>query len=318
MKKLCYDIKQRKKASTFLALTTNEIEAAELLIEKELFRQTVIHLYSGSFYISQALLCKHLKGNPTHAAVDSELHRSYGRKVDFPRRYIKLHSDLHKLRTEINYRSAHTPEPWKIKKYCKFIKAYFKFARYYISEINFDDILRDIVADNGEKIRDFSIDIYCPKTYSHHVRFTAWFPPFYLGIFNCEKLARRVKILLKELRVKNHQNYVAGLNSKVDQYSDLHLLMIDIDSLDAAVEETLKKYGGILIKSGRGFHFLGKNVIEGKKEWSKTLRGILRNPVLKHRVDRKHIAISLNRGYSTLRITTSPLKLTRPQFFKEL
>ena len=318
MKKLNYDIKQRKKASTFLALTSNEIEAAELLIEKELFRQAVVHLYFASFYISQALLCKNLKSNPTHAAVDSELHRIYGRKVEFPKRYIKLHSNLHKLRTEINYRSAHTPEPSKIKKYCKFIKAYFNFARLCVDEINFDDILRDIVNDNGKKIRDFSIDIYCPKTYSHHVRYTAWFPPFYLAIFNCEKLTRRVKILLKDLRVKNHQNYVAGLNSKVDQYSDLHLLMIDIDSVDTTVEETLKKYGGILIKSGRGFHFLGRNIITGRKEWVKILRGILRNPILKSRVDRKHIAISLNRGYSTLRITTSPLKLTRPQFFKEL
>lgn len=318
MKKLAYDIKQRKRASTLFALVLTEIEAAEVLIQKELFRECVVHLYFASFYISQALLCQHVKARPSHPQVDSELHRIYGRKKDFPKRYLKLHSILHKLRTEINYRSAHTPEPTKLKQYFLQLTLYFKLACNCVSEIDFDDILRDIVVDNTNKVRDFSIDVYCPKTYLHHVRFTAWFPPFYLDVFNCDRLARRIKSLLRDLRVKNHNNYVAGLNSKLDQYSDKHLLMLDIDSLDPAVEATLKKYGGILFKSGRGFHFLGKYVIDGRKEWERILRKALYNKVLKSRIDKKHIEISLKRGYSTLRITTSILKPIRPHFFKEL
>lgn len=318
MKKLSYDIKQRKRASTLFALALTEIEAAEVLIQKELFRECVVHLYFASFYISQALLCQYVKARPSHKQVDSELHRMYGRKRKFPRRYLKLHSILHSLRTEINYRSAHTPEPIKVKKYFSFIGLYFKFASKAILEIDFDDILRDIVNDNKDKIHDFSIDIYCPKTYLHHVRFTTWFPPFYLEVFKCERLTRRVKGLLRDLRVKNSSSYVGGFNSKLDQYSDKHLLMLDIDSLDPAVEVTLKKYGGILFKSGRGFHFLGRQVIDGRKEWERILRKALYNKVLKSRIDKKHIEISLKRGYSTLRITTSALKPIRPHFFKEL
>jgi uncharacterized protein (UPF0332 family) len=317
MKQIGYNIKERKRASTFLALTTNEVEAAQILIEKELFRQAVVHLYFASFYISQSLLCKHLKGNPSHKAVESWLYRVYSKKNEFPNRYIKLHSALHALRTEISYRSAHTPEPNKINKYYNFINGYFAFARRSIHEIDFDDILHDIYSDN-KNIKDFSIDIYCPKTYSHHVRFTTWFPPFYLDVFKYDRLVKRVRIILKNLRVRNSNNYVGGLNSKLDQYADNHLLMIDIDSVDTAVEEELKQIGGILIKSGRGFHFLGRNIIKGKRAWEITLKRLLRNPALKNRIDSKHIGISLNRGYSTLRITTSPIKPTKPQFFKEL
>lgn len=317
MKKLNYNIKQRKKASTLFALTLTEIEAANSLIQIQLFRESVVHLYFASFYISQALLLKYLTYRPRHKAVDAQLHKIYGRKKDFPRRYLDMHSRLHQLRTEVNYRSAHTPEPSQIRKDYEYVVAYYNFAHRLITTIDFDDILRDIVDDNKGKINDFSLDIYCPQTYSHHVRFTAWFPPFYLDVFKCNRLAMYLKSILKKLRVRRCEDYVAGLNSKLDQYSDQHLLMIDIDSLDVAVEATLKKIGGILFKSGRGFHFLGRHVIKGRKEWHKSLRKILRNPVLKHRVDRDHIEISMQRGYSTLRITTSPFKTVRPQFFKE-
>jgi len=317
MNKLKYNIKQRKRASTFFALTSTELEAAHALIEKQLFREAVVHLYFASFYTSQALLCRHLSTKASHKAVDSTVHRVYGRKKEFPKRYLKIHSQLHKLRTELHYRSAHTPEPTKIEKNYRMILSYYKFARKSVSEIEFDDILRDIVADNQGKIKDFSLDIYCPKTYFHHVRFTAWFPPFYLDIFKVKKITNYTKIILRKLKVKNNQNYVGGLNSKLNQYSDVHLLMLDIDSLDATVEARLKKFGGILFKSGRGFHFLGKYIIKTRKEWIKTLRNVLRDHVLRDRIDRKHIVISLQRGYSTLRITTSPLKTQYPRFFKE-
>lgn len=318
MKKLSYSIKQRKRASTLFALALSEIEAAAILVSNNLYREAVVHLYFSSFYISQALLSGTLKqGNPSHKAVDSYLHKIYGRKKDFPKRYIMLHSRLHKLRTEINYRSAHTPEHFALQKDFILVEAYYKFANKHIDEIDFDDILRDIVITNGKKVKDFSIDIYCPKTYSHHVRFTIWFPPFYLDILKTKRLVRLFRKTMKIIKVKNRENYVGGLNSKLDQYSDRHLLMLDIDSLDSNVDFVLKKYGGIILKSGRGFHFLGKKVIEGKKLWEKTLRQLLRDKRLKGRLDKKHIEISLNRGYSTLRFTTSPIKQTRPQFFKE-
>jgi len=66
------------------------------------------------------------------------------------------------------------------------------------------------------------------------------------------------------------------------------------------------------MKSGRGFHFVGAKVIEGRKAWHKELRRALRNSVLRTRIDKKHIMISMMRGYSTLRITASDVKPAIP------
>lgn len=315
--RLNFDIGQRKRASTLMALASTEIDAAKNLIEAGLYRESVVHLYFASFYLSQSILIHKLKPRPTHAAVDSTLHQVYGKDSRFPRRYTQLHSRLHKLRTDTNYRFSYSPEPSKLKTELKYLCAYFSFARNSFSEIEYDDILQGIVASNPKQIRDFSIDIYCPQTYRHHTRFTVWFPPFYLKVFNTKKLADSVKTILKKLRVKNTPLYVAGLNSKVDQYDDRHLLMFDVDSVDAEVEATLGKIGGVLMKSGRGFHFVGTKVIEGQKAWRKELRKSLRSHTLRSRIDRKHVEISLLRGYSTLRITASDVKPIVPYFYKE-
>ena len=60
---------------------------------------------------------------------------------------------------------------------------------------------------------------------------------------------------------------MVGLNSRLDQYKAVHLIMLDIDTLDTSVEDSLKEIGGILLKTGRGFHFIGNNLIVGQKEW---------------------------------------------------
>lgn len=212
---------------------------------------------------------------------------------------------------------TYSPEPSRLKNELKYLCAYFSYARKSFAEIDYDDILRGIVESNPKQISDFSIDIYCPQTYRHHTRLTVWFPPFYLKVFNTKRLAAGVKAALKKLRVKKTPLYVAGLNSRVDQYEDRHLLMFDIDSVDAEVEATLGRIGGVLMKSGRGFHFVGTKVIGSQKAWRKELRKALRSPALRTRIDRKHIEISLMRGYSTLRITASDIKPIVPYFYKE-
>ena len=318
MKKIDYNIKQRKKASTLLALASTEIEAMRALIEKELFRESVVHLYFAAFYLSHALLLKNFKNaNPTHSAVESALHKIYGRKVDFPKRYISMHTRLHQLRTDVHYRSAHTPETREINKFSRLIDLYSKFVTKRIVEIDFVDILNDILEENENKVKDFSIDVYCPKTYSHHVRFTAWFPPYYLKILKIKNLLTHIKQVLQKSHVRNHINYVAGLNSRINQYEEMQLLMIDIDSLSVDVEARLKEIGGILLKTGRGFHFIGRSILPNRKEWAAKLRKISSDRLLKYRIDKKHIKISLKRGYSTLRMTPSPVKPVKPKFFKE-
>ncbi len=98
MKKLEYNPRQKRRASSLMALGTSERDAAARLIETGLFREAVVHLYFTCFYVSQAMLCHVLPTNPNHGHVQTQIHKVYGRKPTFPRRYVELHTFLHEQR----------------------------------------------------------------------------------------------------------------------------------------------------------------------------------------------------------------------------
>lgn len=318
MKKLRYTPAQKKRASTMMALGTSEYEAAGKLISAGLYREAAVHLYFTCFYVSQAVLCQTLKPRPSHNHLESEMHRMYGRSRAFPRRYVKLHSSLHKQRNEFHYNTTHTPDPDVLRKQLTGLGAYVAYALKIVPRVEVMDLLKSFLSDNPKTIKDFSFDIYCPKTYSHHTRLTFWQPPFYLDIFGVSQIVRHASEMLRMLRVKRTKDYVLGLNSRVNQYRDDHLLMIDVDAVNPAVESALKPFGGILLKSGRGFHFIGKQIISGRKEWRRAMGKVLRLKRLTPHIDKDHVDISLKRGYSTLRVTSSPVKPQIPYFYKEI
>jgi hypothetical protein len=94
--------------------------------------------------------------------------------------------------------------------------------------------------------------------------------------------------------------------------------MLDMDALNPEIETALKPIGGILLKTGRGFHFIGKTVIQGQIAWRKEMKKLARDKILKKHIDMDHVSISLRRGYATLRMTSSPVKPTAPYFYKEI
>lgn len=315
---LKYTPKQKRRASTMMALGTSELDAAEKLVQGELFREAIVHLYFTCFYVSQALLCNKVSSGPSHKNLNSVFHKVYGRKLDFPRRYVELHTALHKQRTEFDYKTTHTPDPDFLRKQFKTLKAYVKFALKTVPRVEVLDLLKSFLEYNPGKIKDFSFDVYCPKTYAHHTRLTFWQPPFYLDVFGVGDMARHASVLLRNLKVRRHRDYVVGLNSKINQYQDDHLIMLDIDTVNPAVEAALKPIGGIMLKSGRGFHFIGRQAIFGAGTWKRTMRTLLRDSSLKQHLDKDHIEISIRRGYATLRVTASPVKPTIPYFYKEI
>lgn len=250
--KFSYDLPKKKRASTLLALSLSELNAVETLVEQELFREAIVHLYFCAFYVSQALLQNQLGRKNSHKFVESTLNKIYGRSKWFPIRYVRLHVELHELRNEYNYRATHVPSPRMIRGKLTLLRAYVKFAFKHIPKIETIEILRFIHDTNKDQIKDFSYDIYCPKTYSHHTRITFWHPPFYLDFFGPEKIAEHSKAMLKALKVTRTSDYVVGLNSRLDQYKPIHLLLLDIDSVDSVVEHELKKIGGGSLKKWAG------------------------------------------------------------------
>lgn len=318
MLKLDYTHEQKRRASTLLSLALSELEASDTLVDSELHREALFHMYFCCFYVSQALLVQHIRTKPSHKNVQGTLHKVYGKSKAFPRRYVDLHSQLHELRNTFNYNVTHSPRPRLIETKLRVLQAYVKFSFRSVPKLETAEILSLVLAENQDKVKDFSYDIYCPKTYSHHTRLTLWQPPFYLNVFSADQVQTQMRRALKNLRVKRPNDYVVGINSKLDQYGGTHLVMLDIDSLDASVESALSKLGGILLKSGRGFHFIGNKVVEGQKDWEKLMRQLKRSKELKDYIDHDHVEISLRRGYATLRVTASKVKPQVPVFFKQV
>jgi uncharacterized protein (UPF0332 family) len=259
MKPLIYTYRQKKRASTLMALACSEFEAGECLLQKLLYREAVVHMYFTCFYAGQALLCDRLSVNPSHKNIQVQLHSKFGRNPTFPRQYLELHKFLHSLRNEFNYKTTHTPNPHMLRQKQRILQRYLKFALKVVPRVDVAEILKGFYDLNKGKVKDFSYDIYCPKTYAHHTRLTFWQPPFYLGIYSPGHLILHAKKFLSALKVRRTGDYVVGINSRFNQYQNIHVLMLDIDSVDAAVESALKPLGGILLKSGRGFHFIGTN-----------------------------------------------------------
>lgn len=308
---------QKKKASTKLALAVSELEAAEVLEEKGLLRECLVHLYFASFYATQALLAEFLDANPSHKLVESELHKRMGRSRNFPKTYVRLHSELHSLRNEYNYRSVLIPHPKQVATLLRRTVAYVQRVLRDVPKVELDEIIRDLADRSPAKIRDLSFDFYCPQTYRHHTRATLWLPPVYFKDLSSRRIAAVLRGGLKQLRVARTSDYVLGLNSRLDQYGGPHLLMLDIDGFDPAVESALRDLRGVLMKTKRGFHFIGRDLIDSQKMWEKRMREVRNRKPLKNYVDKRHIDVSLERGYATLRITDSPVKNQVPFFFKE-
>jgi DNA polymerase-3 subunit alpha len=179
------------------------------------------------------------------------------------------------------------------------------------------DLLREIASVHRHEVRDLSFDIYCPKSYSHHFRFTMWLPPDSV-IFDVDisKLIEQARLFAGYLESEKNGDYAIGLNSRVNQYAEKHLLMLDLDSIDDAAIQRLGEYGGYLLKSGRGYHFIGKALISTREAWEGALRELGEVSELKPHIDESHIDMSLKRGYSTLRILESPAKPQRPMMIR--
>jgi uncharacterized protein (UPF0332 family) len=145
MLKFDYTYKQKKRASTLLSLSLSELEASETLVEHELFRESLVHMYFCCFYVSQALLVKQVSSNPSHKNLEAQLHKTYGKSKAFPRRYVDLHTLLHNLRNQFNYNVTHSPKPKLLQQKLRVLKAYVIFAFRRVPKLETSEILAAIL-----------------------------------------------------------------------------------------------------------------------------------------------------------------------------
>ena len=159
----------------------------------------------------------------------------------------------------------------------------------------------------GAGVADISFDIFCPKQYKHHTRITFWIPRVNVSSDLVKEALAHGRQMLSSCGVREAENYVIGLDSRMDQYRERHVLMLDFDDIpyEEMPLERLKQEPGVLVRTESGYHFLGWRLYD-KREWVKRLKSF--KDVASH----DHIELSLQRGYATLRLTASPRKPFAP------
>jgi uncharacterized protein (UPF0332 family) len=311
---------QTRRASTSLALAWSEYECAQLLKGKSKYREAVGRLYFACFHAGQAVLGDRITTSLSHKNLKAELNKSSKSRSIPPPRYARLHNLLHELRIRAEYKSSASPEPGESDSRIKAVERYLRYVTRIVPRLELQDVISELVVNHRDVIQELSFDIYHPHPYyDGQTRLTVWQPAHEVKSFTPDGLIRKARRFLADIKADSPDGYVAGLNSRLNQYGEpVHLLMLDLDTTDPAVETALRTVGGTLLKSGRGFHFIGTHPIRGHKRWEGSLRSLRKRKDLKGYVDLSHIEYSLKRGYSTLRLTSGPEKPQVPFFYKEL
>jgi hypothetical protein len=186
------------------------------------------------------------------------------------------------------------------------MKKFLARAAKVIPPISMAKILALLAEDNSE-VRDYSFDVYCPRSYYHHTRFTIWAPRGRVTDKWLCRLRSSVGKALLGLSVKEAGDYVVGLNSRVNQYAEKHFVMLDFDNISSFPSHALKSEPGFIFRTMTGFHFIGSRLY-GKADWQRKMR------LFSMVASKQHYELSMKRGYSTLRITSSPRKPQKPAY----
>jgi uncharacterized protein (UPF0332 family) len=299
--------KQIERAHWWLSKAIDTLAEAKLLIP---YGQTRLgarnRLYYSAHHAARALL--ELIGNDStsHKAIVNQFGLEWVGKRDFPVIYGRLLNDLYVERDKADYGEYIPTFQGDAENTAKHVENFIKRARREIPPVSTAKILSLLVESNPE-IRDFSFDVYCPKSYYHHTRFTAWCPRGRLTDSWIKTLLNSTVKSLRALRVKHAESYVIGLNSRVNQYAPKHILMLDLDDMSTLPKDKFKDEPGFFFRTGSGFHFIGSRLYD-YSEWKKRMKSYL--PL----ASKQHYELSLKRGYATLRLTASSRKPIAPVY----
>jgi len=186
------------------------------------------------------------------------------------------------------------------------VRRFIRRAQKEIPPVSMPQVLAMLVSENPE-IRDFSFDVYCPKSYYHHTRFTIWCPKGRLSSAWIDCLRGNTLRTLKNLRVGEYRDYVLGLNSRVNQYEDQHLVMLDFDNVSTVPVHQFHDEPGFFFRTESGFHFIGSRLYPFA-EWRRRMKAFSKI------ASKQHYVLSCKRGYATLRFTASSRKPFVPTY----
>ena len=307
MQRTPYTPKAVERAHHWIAKAIDTLAEARALIPSG---QTRLGAYSRLYYSTRhtAVALLRLIGNRTtnHKAIISEFEKQWTKQRSFPVRYGKELKTLFTERGKADYGEYIPTTLRNLERRAAVVEAFIKRAQKEIPPISIAEILSILVRENS-KIRDFSFDMYCPRSYFHHTRFTAWCPKGRVTDAWLDKLLNAHRRTLKTLRVPEAKDYVLGLNSRVNQYAEEHIIMLDFDDQSSLPFHEFKSEPGFFFRTYSGFHFIGSKLYR-LKEWKTKMRRYSRI------ASRQHFDLSMKRGYATLRLTSSPRKPVVPAY----
>lgn len=307
MKRRPYNSKSLEHAHWWMAKALDTLAEAEALAPSGQTRLGAVNrLYYTVHHVAVAML--RLVGNSAknHDAIRGQFGKEWITRRGFPPRYGRLLSVLYKQREKADYGEYVPTYLRDVQRHISFVRMFIERAWKEIPPVSTAHILDLLVADNP-RIRDFSFDVYCPKSYYHHTRLTFWVPKGRITDITLRDMLSGAIKTRERLSVSEARDYVLGLNSKVNQYAEQHLLMLDFDNVSTLPYASLTGEPGFFFRTQSEFHYIGAKLYAAPA-WRKKMRKFSKL------ASRQHCELSLKRGYGTLRLTASSRKPTKPAY----
>lgn len=268
--------------------------------------------YSANFS-AQAALADLGRASKQHKYWVGKFNKRFGTGRSWvPKLYAKTLNELGALRNSYDY---HGSLPDNFKQAKSYLSRTANLLQKVINNtplLYYPDFI-EYLLDYFENIEALEFDYYCPKSYVHKERVQFQVQAHMYDSNYCKKMEKSGRHSIATIKSSRKQDYVLGWNNRLGQSAEAFLLFLDIDTNDEPqVKDALKGRKGWLFKSGEGFHFVGSEVYSSQKQWAHRFQQAANSKKLKPLVDSAHVDFSLRRGYSTLRMTTSPIKTFRP------
>lgn len=230
----------------------------------------------------------------------------------------KAASRLADNQEDAQYEGVVANDPQVFDKYERVVVKFIAFVMNRTPLCHYEEFILDLVHKQsiGPSVE---FDYYCPKSYVHKDRCQYQVTRQRVNTRTIALLSRAGRETIERLHGSRIEDYVLGWNNRLGQSAEAFLLFLDIDHSDEGdVKAALKGQQGWLFKTGAGYHFIGKKPIESDEEWRSTMKRLHRSKGLKKLLDRRYLEYSLRRGFSTVRITRSPVKTFRPFLCAEI
>lgn len=305
--------KQKARAAECLAIAYSHYGAGLNLAKSGDHAFAVAKFYYATYFSAQAA-CLELCGKSNkHSYWKGQFNKHFGTGSGWvPKSYPKMLNKLYDLREEVDYKGTLPNDEAQANKYKTQVGNFLKKVRNNTPLLLYPEFIENILKKN-KHIDALEFDYYCPKSYIHKERIQCQIQSELYTQKTIKQLVKVGKNGIKIIKASRHEDYVLGWNNRLGQDATAFLLFLDIDEdNESLVKSALKKRKGWLFKTGRGYHFVGKDIHTSTKQWLYRLNQASKSKKLGKLIDIKHVQFSEKRGYATLRIEASPIKNFTP------